>query len=348
MRIRDARPDERAEWNEFVVRHFGPVGAFFQSWEWGEFQRSLGMRTLHLVLEGNQGERLGLTLALHRRLPPGFEYVYLPRGPVFPQELWSDEPRLRNALAALREELTRRYPNIAFIRMEPAIPTAPPVFAEPPFQAPAYYIQPRFNTVVDLAPTEEAILMRLSAPMRNNVRKAVRKGVSVELKTALTEEEWRAFAHMRQDTARRAGKGIFPDERYFRNLTAILPPIGTQKADAVRPHSGIFVATHGGELAAINIVIFFADSATFLFGAAFSRELPFKVSPYLHWSSLIEAKKRGFRHYDLGGVDAKRWKTLTYFKEQFGGRRVEYMGNVDVVEKPLFYAAYRVLRGLRR
>jgi lipid II:glycine glycyltransferase (peptidoglycan interpeptide bridge formation enzyme) len=335
MRIRDARPDERAEWNEFVARHFGPVGAFFQSWEWGEFQRSLGMRTLRLVLEDDGGTRLGLTLALHRKLPLGFEYVYLPRGPVLPQEIWDSEPRLRNALAALREALMRRYPRIAFIRMEPAISTAPPMFAEPPFRVPSYYLQPRFNHTIDLTQTEEEILQRFSPQMRNNVRKAARKGVSVESKAALTEEEWRAFAAMRRDTERRAGKSIFPTERYFHLLTQNVP-------------SRWYVARRNQALAGINLVLFFAETATYLFGASFREHLASKISPALHWHAMKDAKREGYRWYDLGGVDRRRWPTLTYFKEQFGGTTVRYMGMVYLVLKPVPFMAYSLIQTVRR
>lgn len=347
MIIRDANENEKNRWNEFVIAHFPIVGAFFQSWEWGEFQRSLGYAIRRLIVENERGEWQGLTLAVTHRLPLNFSYCYLPRGPVLTTATWNSPGSAHRALTAIRATLQTACHQCIFIRMEPAIEHPPVFLMEKPFRIPPYYIQPRFNTVVDLAPSEEKILQRLSAPMRNNVRKAVRKGVRVELKNVLTENEWRAFAAMRRDTASRARNRIFPDERYFRNLTTILPSIASRKPGDIRAHSGIFVATHNGELAAINIVIFFADTATFLFGAAFTRKLPFKVSPAIHWASLIEAKNRGFRWYDLGGVDATRWKTLTYFKEQFGGSRVEYMGNVDAVAKPILYVAYQMLRGLR-
>lgn len=347
MTIRDAKESDKLRWNKFVIAEFPPVGAFFQSWEWGEFQHSLGYGIRRLVLADERGEWIGVTLAVTHRLPCNLSYCYLPRGPVLAAAIWNDFDTAERALTLIRETLQAGCKTCIFIRMEPAIATPPAFLRKKPFRIPSYYIQPRFNTIVDLRPTEEEILKRLSAPMRNNVRKAARKGVTVELKSTLREDEWRAFAAMRHDTARRAGNSIFPKEQYFRNLAAILPPISHRRADDPRPHLGIFVASHGGELAAINIVIFFADTATFLFGAAFTRMLPLKVSPYIHWSSLIEAKARGFRYYDLGGVDTKRWQTLTYFKEQFGGSKVEYMGNVDAAAKPLLYRAYHLFRRLR-
>lgn len=347
MTIRDATANDYGRWNEFVISHFPPVGAFFQSWEWGEFQRALGYEIRRLVLTDEEGIWQGLALAVTHRLPFGFSYCYLPRGPVLPSSTWENAEEAQHALALICETLQAACPTCIFIRMEPAIAQPPPFLMKKPFRIPPYYIQPRFNTIVDLTPSEEKILMQLSAPMRNNVRKAPRKGVTVTLKHALSESEWRAFAAMRRDTAERARSRIFPEEKYFRALTEILPPISTRAPGDLRPHSGIFMAFHDGEPAALNIVIFFGKTATFLFGAAFTRKLAVKVSPYTHWMSLMEAKRRGFHYYDLGGVDQKRWSTLTYFKQQFGGSTVEYMGNVDVVSKPLLYMAYHVLRSLR-
>lgn len=335
MKVREAHENERERWNGFVADNFPPVGAFFQSWEWGNFQRALGMATARFVIEDDAGGWLGLTLAVYRRLPFGFEYVYLPRGPVLPERIWRDESRLSDAMTALRTELTRRYPKLAFIRMEPAVPAAPPIFTEPPFRVPAYYIQPRFNHTVDLSRPEGDILSNFSAAMRNNVRKAERKGVRVESKTALAPADWKEFARMRADTESRAGKHIFPGERYFRLITELLP-------------SRWYLAFRDHEAVGANLVLFFTDTATYLFGAAYTEHLRVKIAPALHWHAMRDTKTRGFKWYDLGGVDETRWPSLTYFKEQFGGSTIRYMGNAYMVLSPLKFAAYHLFRTLRR
>jgi len=345
MELIAAEPSQRARWNEFVAENFPAVGAFFQTWEWGEFQREIGNRVERYIVK-NDGEWRAVLLAVKHLLPLGLYYIYAPRGPVLSIASWNDSEESKIIIELLTATLKAKHPSSIFIRFEPAVENPPLIFLKRSFRMPPYYIQPRFNEVVDISRSEEEILSDFSAPMRNNVRKAARKGVSVELKSSLNENEWKLFKKMIKDTEWRAGKSIFPDEKYFRLITEILPSVTNRKDADLGPHSGIFIAYHNGEPSAINIVIFFSKTATFLFGAAFTHKLSVKISPYLHWASMMEAKKLGFKYYDLGGVDSKRWETLTYFKQQFGGSTVKYMGNVDIVFKPLFYMAYNILRKL--
>lgn len=347
MEFIEAERSQKPEWNGFVAENFPIVGAFFQTWEWGEFQQSLGNNIERYIIK-DRGAWLGAFLAVRHKLPLGLEYIYIPRGPVIHRSLWGNANEVSKIFVLLVSTLQKRHPYNIFIRLEPAVERPLEFFSRKPFRIPSYYIQPRFNTVVDITKKEEEILREFSPPMRNNIRKAKRKGVRVELKSVFSEEEWKMFAKMRADTVRRAGKNIFPPEQYFRELTAIFPAVSERRTEGEVPRSGIFFAYHGGELSAVNIVIFFAKTATFLFGAAYTEKLSVKISPYLHWACMTEAKKLGFERYDLGGVDSKRWKTLTYFKQQFGGKTVTYMGNADVVYRPFMYSAYRVFRTLNR
>lgn len=347
MDLIDAEPSQKAEWNNFVSENFSVVGAFFQTWEWGEFQRSLGNNIRRFIIK-DRDAWLGTFLAVRHKLPFRLEYIYIPRGPVLAQSLWENADEAEKIFSLAAAALQKRYPAAIFARTEPAIERAPQFFSKKPFRMPRYYIQPRYNTVINIERSGEEILRGFSPPMRHNIRKAERKGVRVLLKPELNEKEWSSFKKMRGDTSRRAGRNIFPGEQYFRGLTAAFPSISAGKQGDNGPRSGIFVAYHDGEPSAINIVIFFAKTATFLFGAAFTHKLVVKISPYLHWISMTEAKKLGFEYYDLGGVDSERWKSLTYFKQQFGGQTLTYMGNADAVLRPVLYAAYNILRPLGR
>jgi peptidoglycan pentaglycine glycine transferase (the first glycine) len=333
MVLLEADSSQKNKWNDFVAQNFPIVGAFFQSWEWGEFQAALGYEIRRLVITDEDGNWQGVALTLKHVLPFGFSYYYLPRGPVFTKSLWQDPLKTEKALKLIYEALKKDNAKCIFLRLEPPLENPPPPLNNEPFILPQFYVQPRFNVVLNLDKPPEEILASFSPAMRNNVRKAERKGVKVEIKSELNEAEWLEFQKMRQETALRAGKNIYPSEKYFRELVKILP-------------SAIFAAYHDGTLAAINIVIFFSRTATYLFGAAFTKKLSLKVSPYLHWRAMLEAKKRGFSFYDLGGIDRNRWPTLTYFKQQFGGNVITYMGNADCVFRPTLYRIYRILRDL--
>lgn len=335
MTIRDAAESDKHNWNEFVSAHFPSVGAFFQSWEWGEFQKALGHSIRRIVLTGNDGAWQGAALAVRYNLAFGFSYCYLPRGPVLPRQIWNDDRMAEAALKLIRTALEEDGARCVFIRMEPAVENPLPVLTQKPFVLPRFYTQPRFNAVVGLQKSAENIMAGFSASTRNNIRKAERKGVRVEVKNALNEDEWAKFRKMQAETSGRAGKNIYPTEKYFRELVKILP-------------FAIFAAYHNGALSGIHIVIFFSRTATYLFGASYTEKLAVKISPYLHWVSMREAGKRGFAFYDLGGTDKCLWPTLTFFKQQFGGDTITYMGNADVVIRPALYRAYRIFYTMLR
>ena len=60
-------------WNNFVIQH---NGSFLQSWEWGEFQQTVGKKVFYLEVHEMRG------LVIGHALPLGIKYFYIPRGPV--------------------------------------------------------------------------------------------------------------------------------------------------------------------------------------------------------------------------------------------------------------------------
>ena len=71
----------KESWNNFVKAHYPPVGAFMQTWEWGEFQAALGRKTERYEVREKDDVCAVFTL-VHHALPLGLSYGYVPRGPV--------------------------------------------------------------------------------------------------------------------------------------------------------------------------------------------------------------------------------------------------------------------------
>ena len=82
MEIHASTEQEERHWNDFVKKHYPPVGAFMQSFEWGEFQKSLGRSVVrYLVIE--EGVTIAAFSLAYYTLPFSLQYAYSPRGPVF-------------------------------------------------------------------------------------------------------------------------------------------------------------------------------------------------------------------------------------------------------------------------
>ena len=347
MEIVDAAPQGRNAWNRFVRQHYPPVGAFLATWEWGAFQKSLGRTVERYFLKESEDVLAAFTL-VHHPSRFGFSYGYVPRGPVIATRAAGDASSME-ILRAMKEWAANRYPQFAFVRLEPPLSSlAADAARASGFRIPSYYIQPRYNLVVPLAGAESEIAARFHPSTRSNINRAEKRGVTVVQKTELTETDYREFfAMMRETIARNHAKNVYPSHSYFRSLAASTPP-PSGAYDPDRLSLKIFYGYQHGEPAAAHFVVFFGETATYLFGASYSARLNSKVTTYLHWEAMREARQMGLRFYDLGGVDDDRWPTLTNFKRQFQGEEFRYVGNIDIPIRPAFYRAYNFLRILRK
>ncbi|NIP32987.1 peptidoglycan bridge formation glycyltransferase FemA/FemB family protein, partial [Candidatus Saccharibacteria bacterium] len=70
---------EKSTWSQLVEEIY--PNQFLQSWEWGEFQSSLGRKVWRFKIE-REGELVSMGQAIGHELPFGLSYIYLPRGPL--------------------------------------------------------------------------------------------------------------------------------------------------------------------------------------------------------------------------------------------------------------------------
>lgn len=343
MEIIEAASADLNKWNDFVAENFPPVGAFFQSWEWGDFKASLGSPVKRYIA-ASKGEWLAVFSLEKHILPFGLEYDYAPRGPVLNKSLADNEAS--RIFTIFAEYAAKNFKRDIFVRLEPPMHKHNQEFFEPPFALPRYYIQPTTNLIVDLAPSEEEILKSFSRDMRHDLHLAERRGITAALKTRPSEADFEGFLKMQKDTAGRAGKEIYPEAGYYRKLFDLLPPV-LESQKKKQPSFGLILSYAEGAPAAAHLVIFFGSTATYLFGASYSGKGSAKASSYLHWASIKEAKKLGFSWYDIGGIDPIRWPSLSYFKNQFRGKILSYIGNLDLILKPKTYWLYNKIRKIR-
>ncbi len=345
MEIREVRYHEKDAWNQFIGKHYPPVGAFMQTWEWGLFQEALGRKVERFFL--SDGDKLLSAFTMvHYLLPYGLHYGYVPRGPVIASDCL-EESEIFGIFNFINSWARKNFPKLAFLRLEPPIFRVSEKINGKNFYLPSYYIQPRFNTAVFLDRNEEEILAEFHSSTRSNIRRAEKRCVSVETKNNFTEEDLKEFFEMISETvARNGGKNAYPSEKYFRFLIDSIPVIKENNPDNLS--LGVYFGRQNGQTISAHFVVFFGGTATYLFGASRSGALSSKVTTHLHWTAMREAKKRGFKFYDLGGVDDVLWPTLTKFKRQFGGREFQYMGNIDIPLRPIIHRFYNIFRVFRK
>ncbi|MDP3764033.1 MAG: peptidoglycan bridge formation glycyltransferase FemA/FemB family protein [bacterium] len=345
IKIKPITDDEKEIWNSFVIKNYPPIGSFMLSWEWGSFQTALGRKTERFKI--TSGENIvGFFTLIYCNLPLKQSYGYIPRGPALDLNFFNTNEKIGDLFKSLQVWVKENFPQFIFVRFEPPIKERFKIKGLA-VSFPEYYIQPRRNLAINLNKTEEEILTEFHPSNRANVRKAERKNVTVETKESLNTEELNQFFNLAKDTSyRNNSKHIFPDMSYFETIQKIA--LSVKKAKKNDLSICFFVGKHEGRVGAINMVLFFGGTATYLFGASATLELPSKITTYLHWYGIKESKKMGFKYYDLGGIDEKLWASLTTFKRRFKGEEFEYIGNVDIIIKPLFYKLFNLARKIKK
>ncbi|MBI2050943.1 MAG: peptidoglycan bridge formation glycyltransferase FemA/FemB family protein [Parcubacteria group bacterium] len=308
--------DDKVTWNDAVSVQ--PNARFLQSWEWGEFQESLGRAVKRLSWNDEV-----LVQAIKMPLPLSNHYWYIPHGPLLSKSApgWQDE---------LKETLND---GALFVRVDPVndfvIKGARIMRAT----------QPQCTRILDLSQSEDALKNRMRQKTRYNIRLAEKRGVNIS--TGSISD----FLRLNAETKTRDKFASHPDE-YYQNMVASLPK------DFIK----IYQASYQNTIIASNIIILYGDTATYTHGAS-SNEHRETMAPYLlHWRIIQELKKQGIRHYDLWGINPadeshraykKSWQGISRFKEGFGGAAACYPNSFDVIYNSWLYTMYTFLRKFR-
>ncbi|MDR0524307.1 MAG: peptidoglycan bridge formation glycyltransferase FemA/FemB family protein [Spirochaetaceae bacterium] len=323
--------------------------SFLQSGFWGSFKARFGWNARSFLVHWGNWDPKPL-LVIRRPLGLGVSFAYLPWGPEFPQA-FPEEAR-KTALEELALALRPLLPkNIAFIRFDPPWYTeghnVPPPVVGKPFTQSGADVQPPDTVLLDLTPSEDAILQGMKSKWRYNIGLAQKKGVIVR---PGQETELNRFYTLLQETALRDGISIHSFE-YYQTLfshTREYPHPGQEAA--------LYFAEHEGDLLAGIITLFRGKEAVYLYGASsdVKRNL---MGPYaLQWLAMRDAKAKGCEVYDLFGIPPKDdpdhpMAGLYRFKTGFGGRIIHRPGSWDYAYRPLskgiFVAAEYVRKELR-
>ncbi|MFA6094413.1 MAG: peptidoglycan bridge formation glycyltransferase FemA/FemB family protein [Candidatus Paceibacterota bacterium] len=346
MEILKAKHKDKAWWNRFVRENYPPIGAFMQTWEWGNFKKGEGRKVERFYVR-DQSKIVAVFTLVEYKLPLGFLYGYAPRGPVVEKNYATD-----GFVAVLAREISvwarKAFPKLLFIRLEPPYSHLGSEQRGQHFHIPDFYIQPRHNHAVLLDKPEVEIIAGFHSSTRSNIHRAENRGVRVVVKNHGKEDCYSPFRKIGGDTIQRNdGKNLYPSVSYFESFFKTFLPFETKHNPDTLTVVTFFGYQHD-DLAAVHFVLFFADTATYLYGASSTAHLQSKVTTYLHWSAMQEAKKHGMKYYDLGGIDEKLWPSLTKFKRQFKGEEFNYIGNIDLPLRPFLYSIFNSMQWARK
>lgn len=334
MKIEVIGADQRARYDEVVAA--SPLADVMQSWGWGEVKAHTGWRPLRLLVVDDSGRARGACQVLRktevRGVPP---LLYAPRGPIV-------DPGDRDALRALLEAIRARAGSAFVFKCDPAIPAGSDgtrALTEAglrPVRGGAFGgTQPRAVMVLDLTPGADKVFEGFHSKWRYNVRLAERKGVTVR---EGERADLAAFHALYRTTAER--DGFAPRaESYFRALFDNLA--------AVR----MLIAEHDGEMLGAIVLMPMGERVMYTYGASSNSKRNLMPNHLVQWHAIRWACEAGYRIYDFRGVSPVQGGVpteshlagLNRFKEGFGARYVEYVGELDLPLRTGWYAAWRAL-----
>ncbi|MEK7645252.1 MAG: peptidoglycan bridge formation glycyltransferase FemA/FemB family protein [Patescibacteria group bacterium] len=302
-----------------------------------------------LVKDGSQTVAYAQCFFTPVRFLGGRGYWYAPYGPVCVAE--ADHVQVRMAISkafSLLGLVTNTAP-AAFFRLDlfPVVTSAAASSLNTGSSCPRFLIdgslQPRSEWVLPLAKSEAELLAGMHQKARYSIQYAQRKGVTIQLVGEHFFPHLDAFCRLMQQTASRDGFVPHPDG-YYKALFAELE--NTKSAFLV-------LASYGGEVVSIAVVIGYGQTATYVFGASSDTHRNVSASALVQWTALLEAKRRGYAEYNFGGVSSERfpvktWKGITTFKQRFGGHGQTHSPIEDVVFQPFWYGVFVVRKWAKR
>ena len=337
MEFLEIGEDKRDIWNDFILENYPQ--SFLQSFEWGEFQSSVGRKVIRFaIVEG--GRMMAVASVSEHKLPLGLRYWYLARGPIAIVEAGQAEQFaiLDFCIKALKEKA--KDAGVVFLRMDPGVEKKDISVLEKLDMRPiSGSVQPKDTLVLDLQKSEEEILSAMKPKTRYNIRLAEKKGVEIS-STMFEEKSFEDFWKLIQETSERDGI-VSHSKAYYQKMLESLGADGDLKCF-------LYLARYEGQVIAANIVLIFGAYAVYLHGASSNANRNLMAPYLLQWRQIRDARAAGCRVYDFWGItvdgENPKWSGITRFKQGFGGREISYAGVYDMPIRKTLYSLYMMLR----
>lgn len=299
--------EDKTQWEDFLKTQDPNI--FVQSWQYGEFFKTLGEDFFVIGIEEN-GKLIGGTLAVTTTARRG-KFLYLPYGPKIDfthKQVFKD---LNEFLKNLAKEV-----GAAFIRVSPFLDETEKSikqFKEIGYKSAPMHVLAETTWVLNLNEDEETLMKNMRQTTRNLVRRGEREGV--EVKMTQDESALDRLITLLHETAKRHNFIPF-SESYIKSEFNAFKENGQVQ---------VFEAYFEGKLASSAVIFFYGDTAVYRHGASSSERIKCQPSYILQWEAIKEAKKRGLKYYNFWGIapeDAPKnhpFAGITTFKTGFGG-----------------------------
>jgi hypothetical protein len=303
---------------EGIARQFLDYN-YRQSWE---FAAAIAARdrATNLPVAMRFGEEIvGLANVRVKQLPlVGGGIAYVGGGPLVRRRGFCDVASFRSCLIALREEFAQRRGLILRILAPPGSPewntSLREVFGACDF-VPTNVGYGYRTILVDLDRPLEKIRAALAQKWRNCLNQAERN--RLEVRSSCEANALDDFRDLFQRFVHRKRFAVELGAEFYAAIQRVAPAADRFTITwAEQDH--VPVAAHVGSL--------MGDVSVYILGAGEPAAMRSKAAYLLQWSAIRQARDRGMRWYDLGGIDEQGNPGVFHFKSGLGGVVIEAAG----------------------
>ncbi len=333
MDIRPLTNKDKSAYNRLVTH-------VIQSWEWGEFRKSLGLPLLRYGIFEKNKLVTAFQLTLHKIPFTNYFVGYLPKGP-FPDK----------KLAQALEKIGRDH-QCAFIKLEPDSITDHSLYkVDPHFQPSPKPLFTKYNFVLDITMSEEELLKQMDQKTRYNIRVAQKHGVVVEERT--DDEALETYLKLYFDTTSRQNYQGHT-KTYHRKVWNTLKEAGMARLlIAYYDPNNDPAGTENNDKSIKEripltawMLLDFQDTLYYPYGGSSVEYRKVMSNNLVAWEAIKLGKKLKLKKFDMWGALGPKadqndpWMGFHRFKQGYGGELVEYLGTYDLIFNFLLYKAF--------
>ena len=325
--------------NDYNPLSIDKNASFTQAWFYGEWQEAMGRKVGRFAILNNS-EAVGFFQFIKYLLPFGQNIIYIPHAPLLRSAKRDYEWRAE-FLKTFHDKLVEiaKAENAIFVRFD--FFGDEKILDEHFTRVPSYgyrsvYFQPKYEWVLGINKPESELLNDMSQKGRYDIRLAENKGVTVKIVDSGLCEYFEDFYGLLSKTAKRNNFSLHP-KSYYRNIFA-----DCEK----NKNAFLTLAKYDNKFFATHLLLIFGETAYSIFGGFDDAFKQLRASRLLHWRGIIEAKNRGCKFYNFGGISSgdnyESYKGITEFKKSFGGQVMAHQDSHDLILKPIWYRLYNL------
>lgn len=332
----------KQEWEDFLTQCHQKT--FLQSWNWGEFQHSLGYKIWRFGVY--EKETLVAVALVIKHVAKRGSFLLVPHGPV------THTTQHKEIVEALKNKLVElaKEEKVDFIRISPiwhANTENEKIFNDLGFRLRALHTHPESSWKLDIQPSEDQLLAGMRKTTRYLLRQAVEKN-KVQVYQTFDVKDIEIFNQMHIEVVKQQKFVPFTLGYFQKEFNAFL---GDNQI-------ALFFAKYDGKVIAASYGIFWSGMAFYHHAALLPEYRKIPAAALLQWEAIKEAKRRGCKIYDFWGyADPVKnpkhpYAGPTLFKMGFGGYKDEYVKTQDFIISQKYWINYiietvrRIHRGL--